>query len=75
MGARTTILDVLEGAGIDTLSDCRRGECGLCVTGVVGCDGALDHRDRFFDEAEHASGEQMTICCSRVRGRVLELDI
>jgi vanillate O-demethylase ferredoxin subunit len=30
VGAGTTILDALEAAGVDTLSDCRRGECGLC---------------------------------------------
>jgi vanillate O-demethylase ferredoxin subunit len=75
VGAGTTILDALEVAGIGTLSDCRRGECGLCVTDVVGCDGGLDHRDRFFNDEEHAKGEQITICCSRIRGHVLELDI
>lgn len=75
VGAGTTILDALEAAGIDTLSDCRRGECGLCVTDVVGCDGALDHRDRFFSEEEHLAGKQVTICCSRVKGCVLELNI
>jgi ferredoxin-NADP reductase len=75
VGAGTTILDALESAGIDTLSDCRRGECGLCITDVVRCDGSLDHRDRFFTEEEHARGEQITICCSRIRGQALELDI
>jgi ferredoxin-NADP reductase len=75
VGAGTTILDALEVAGVDTLSDCRRGECGLCVTDVMGCDGHLDHRDRFFSDEEHARGEQITICCSRVRGQVLQLDI
>jgi ferredoxin-NADP reductase len=75
VGAGTTILDALEAAGIDTLSDCRRGECGLCITDVVGCDGSLDHRDRLFSEEERAAGDQITICCSRIKGRVLELDI
>jgi ferredoxin len=75
VGAGTTILDALEVAGVDTLSDCRRGECGLCVTDVVACDGGLDHRDRFFSDEEHAKGDQITICCSRIRGHVLQLDI
>jgi ferredoxin-NADP reductase len=75
VGAGTTVLDALESAGVDTLSDCRRGECGLCVTDVVGCDGLLDHRDRYFSEAEHGQGKQITICCSRIKGRVLELNI
>ena len=38
-----------------------------CVTDVVGCDGLLDHRDRYFSEAEHGQGKQITICCSRSR--------
>ena len=75
VGGGTTILDALEAAGVDTLSDCRRGECGLCVTDVMGCDGSLDHRDRFFSDEERAKGEQITICCSRIRGQVLQLDI
>lgn len=75
VGAGTTILDALEVAGVDTLSDCRRGECGLCVTDVLGCDGDLDHRDQFFSDEEHAKGEQITICCSRIRGHVLQLNV
>jgi ferredoxin-NADP reductase len=75
VGAGTTILDALEAAGIDTLSDCRRGECGLCITDVLHCDGNLDHRDRLLTEEERTAGEQITICCSRIRGRVLELEI
>lgn len=75
VGAGTTVLEALENAGIDTLSDCRRGECGLCVTRVIGSDGALDHRDRFFSDNERAAADQITICCSRVKGGTLELDI
>ncbi|MCH7627089.1 MAG: oxidoreductase [Proteobacteria bacterium] len=75
VGAGTTILDALEAAGADTYADCRRGECGLCLTGVVGCDGALDHRDRVLGEAGHASGEQIALCCSRITGRLLDLDL
>ena len=75
VGAGTTILDALEGAGVETFADCRRGECGLCTTDVIGCDGELDHRDHFFTDADRAAGRQMTICCSRINGRVLELDL
>lgn len=75
VGAGTTILDALEAAGVDTLSSCRRGECGLCITDVTGCDGQLDHRDRYFSDEEHRSGEQIAICCSRIKGRTLELNI
>jgi vanillate O-demethylase ferredoxin subunit len=75
VGPGTTILDALEAAGIDTLSSCRRGECGLCVSDVGGCDGQLDHRDRYFSDEEHLAGKQIAICCSRINGRVLELNI
>lgn len=76
VGAGTTILDALEGAGVDTLSDCRRGECGLCLTDVIPGDAVLDHRDSFLSDDERAEGKQMCICCSRVaNGARLKLDM
>lgn len=75
VGAGTTILDALELAGVDTLSSCRRGECGLCITDVAGCDGELDHRDRYFSDEEHRAVRQIAICCSRITGRVLALNV
>jgi vanillate O-demethylase ferredoxin subunit len=75
VGAGMTILEALELAGVDTLSSCRRGECGLCVTDVAGYDGRLDHRDRYFSDEERRAGKQIAICCSRVTGRALELSI
>lgn len=75
VGAGMTILDALDHAGVDTLSSCRRGECGLCITDVAGCDGELDHRDRYFSEEERRANRQIAICCSRIRGRALALNI
>ncbi|MEN8839751.1 MAG: PDR/VanB family oxidoreductase [Octadecabacter sp.] len=76
VGAGTTILDALEGAGVDTLSDCRRGECGLCLTDVISGDAEIDHRDRFFTQEEKAAGKQICICCSRISNDAkLKLDI
>ncbi|MCP3394014.1 PDR/VanB family oxidoreductase [Bradyrhizobium sp. CCGB12] len=75
VGAGTTILEALELAGVDTLSSCRRGECGLCIADVAGCDGQLDHRDRYFSNAEHRAGGQIAICCSRITGRALALNV
>lgn len=75
VGAGTTILDALELAGVDTLSSCRRGECGLCITDVAGCDGELDHRDRYFTDEEHRASRQIAICCSRITGRALALNV
>ncbi|MBR0739754.1 oxidoreductase [Bradyrhizobium liaoningense] len=75
VGAGTTILEALELAGVDTLSSCRRGECGLCIADVASCDGQLDHRDRYFSDAEHRTGGQIAICCSRITGRALALNV
>jgi vanillate O-demethylase ferredoxin subunit len=75
VGAGTTILEALELAGVDTLSSCRRGECGLCITDVADCDGELDHRDRYFNDEEHRAGRQIAICCSRIIGRALALNV
>jgi len=75
VGAGVTLLEALEATGIDTLSDCRRGECGLCVTDVVACDGAIDHRDRYLDPTTRDGNTKLAICCSRFQGTRLELDV
>lgn len=75
VGAGTTILDALDAAGVDTLSDCRRGECGLCLTDVVDAHGGIDHRDSYLTAEEKAACAQLTICCSRAKGEVIDLDL
>ena len=45
-----SMLDALESAGIGVVSDCRRGECGVCAINVIGVEGTVDHRDVFFSE-------------------------
>lgn len=72
--ADRTLLDVLEGAGIDTLSDCKRGECGLCVMDIVRCSGTIDHRDVFFSPHEKADNRRLCACVSRVAGGSVVLD-
>jgi len=72
--AGMTLLDALEGAGIDTLSDCRRGECGLCLTRVT-APAAIDHRDRFQTDAQHRANDRIALCCSRPAGALIELDL
>jgi ferredoxin-NADP reductase len=74
VGRDTTILDALTAAGHFALSDCRRGECGLCPLPVLEADGPLDHRDRYLSEEERASGQTMCICVSRIKGTRLVLD-
>lgn len=71
--ADRSLLQVLEEAGCDVLSDCRRGDCGVCRVDVV--EGEIDHRDRVLSDSERASGKVMQICVSRARGRHLVLDL
>jgi vanillate O-demethylase ferredoxin subunit len=74
VGRDTSILDALTAAGVHVLSDCRRGECGLCPLDVLDNDGQLVHRDRYLDEEERASGKTLCICVSRTTGSRLVLD-
>jgi vanillate O-demethylase ferredoxin subunit len=71
--ADKTILDVLIEAGVDPLYDCKRGDCGICQTGVL--EGEPDHRDYILSDAEKASGKVMQICVSRSRTERLVLDL
>ncbi|MBB3051536.1 vanillate O-demethylase ferredoxin subunit [Prauserella isguenensis] len=61
----TSILDALDAAGIDTLSDCRKGECGLCLAKVVEVDGTIDHRDVFLSETQKERCANLCLCVSR----------
>ena len=66
----TTLLDALEQAGVPTISDCRRGECGLCAMDVLAVQGEIDHRDVFLSAHEKASGQRICVCVSRVAGEI-----
>jgi ferredoxin-NADP reductase len=68
VAAERTLLDALQDAGIPVMSDCLRGECGICAVEVVGVDGELDHRDVFLSEAQRAECELICTCVSRARG-------
>jgi vanillate O-demethylase ferredoxin subunit len=68
VAAGQTMLDALEEAGVAVLSDCRKGECGLCVLEVVKHEGPLDHRDVFLSEAQHHEGRKICACVSRAAG-------
>lgn len=72
--ADRSLLDVLNDAGVDTLSDCRRGECGLCAVDIVRAEGDVDHRDVFFSVHEKRACTRMCACVSRVSGGGVVLD-
>lgn len=68
--ADTGLLDALEQQGLQCLSDCRRGECGLCAMDVLDLKGEIDHRDVFFSDAEKADNHRICVCVSRVVGEI-----
>jgi dimethylamine monooxygenase subunit B len=63
-----TMLDVFNEAGHEVISDCRRGECGVCAIDVVGIDGEIDHRDVFFSDHQKRESRKICPCVSRARG-------
>lgn len=74
VGAEETLLDALTRAGVPVLSDCQRGECGLCALDVHEVQGRIDHRDVFFSSHERAANRRLCACVSRVVGGGLILD-
>ena len=70
VAAGSTLLEALEGAGVQTLWDCRRGECGLCAMDVLAVDGEIDHRDVFLSEHEKQAGSRICACVSRAVGTI-----
>jgi vanillate O-demethylase ferredoxin subunit len=68
--ADSTLLEALDAAGVQTLWDCKRGECGLCAVDVLGVEGEIDHRDVFLSAHEKEEGRRMCACVSRAVGTV-----
>ena len=48
--------------------DCKRGECGVCLTRVLA--GEPVHRDVYQADEEKATNEFMTVCVSRAKNTV-----
>ena len=65
-----SMLDVLNEAGHEVMSDCRRGECGVCALDVVDVDGEIDHRDVFFSAHQKRESRKICACVSRARGTI-----
>lgn len=65
-----SMLDVLDEAGHEVMSDCRRGECGVCALDVVDVDGEIDHRDVFFSAHQKQQSRKICGCVSRARGTI-----
>ena len=69
-----TLLASLEDAGIEVMSDCLRGECGLCAVTVLEAGADLDHRDVFLSEEEQDEGGALCACVSRAAGGSITID-
>ena len=65
-----TMLDVLNASGFAVISDCKRGECGLCAIDVLAVDGEIDHRDVFFSDHQKQGNAKICACVSRARGTI-----
>jgi ferredoxin-NADP reductase len=65
-----SMLSALNDAGYEVISDCQRGECGICAIDVVGVEGEIDHRDVFFSDHQKRSNAKICPCVSRARGVV-----
>jgi len=66
----SSMLDALNGAGFEVISDCQRGECGVCAIDVISVDGEIDHRDVFFSDAQKRDNRKICPCVSRAVGTV-----
>lgn len=71
--ADTSLLEVLNGNGLDIEYSCQEGICGTCLTRVLG--GEPDHRDSFLSESERQSGDRMLVCVSRSKTPKLVLEL
>ncbi|MGE1176615.1 PDR/VanB family oxidoreductase [Pseudomonas sp. BW7P1] len=73
VGPDQSLLEALEAAGLDPISDCRRGECGVCALDVL--EGDVEHRDFIMSEQEAACSARIYPCVSRAKSQRLKLAI
>jgi ferredoxin-NADP reductase len=68
-----SVLEAVEGAGVQILSSCQEGTCGTCETPVL--EGEVDHRDSLLTPEERAANDTMMICVSRAACPRLVLEL
>ena len=69
VGEHESLLEAIERAGVDAPYLCRGGACGQCETDVIEKDGEIIHRDHWLEPEEHASGNKIMPCVSRLKAR------
>ncbi|MBF8178208.1 PDR/VanB family oxidoreductase [Herminiimonas contaminans] len=72
--AHQSMLAALQEAGVELMSDCKRGECGLCVVDVVSTTEPVDHRDVFLSAHQKAENRKLCACVSRSAGGTVTID-
>ena len=65
-----SMLDALNDAGYEVMSDCLRGECGVCCIDLAEVEGDVDHRDIFLSDHQKREGRKICPCVSRATGTV-----
>lgn len=75
VGARETMLEALEAAGLSPDYLCRGGACGQCEVAVAEADGRILHNDHVLSDADKAACRSVIVCVSRFEGRELTLDL
>ena len=70
VGENKSMLAALNEAGFEVMSDCQRGECGVCAIDVVAVDGKIDHRDVFFSDHQKQVNGKICPCVSRAVGAI-----
>ena len=65
-----SMLSALNDAGYEVMSDCERGECGVCAIDVLSVEGEIDHRDVFFSDHQKQTNTKICPCVSRALGVV-----
>jgi ferredoxin-NADP reductase/predicted pyridoxine 5'-phosphate oxidase superfamily flavin-nucleotide-binding protein len=73
VNANESILSAVEAAGVNTLSDCKIGNCGTCAVKVI--EGTPLHLDSALSERERKQHKKMCICVSRANSAKLVLDL
>lgn len=70
-----SLLEAIEGAGVEMPYLCRGGACGHCETDVIALDGEIIHRDIWLSDEDKAGNRKMMPCVSRAKCRKLVLDL
>jgi dimethylamine monooxygenase subunit B len=65
-----SMLDALNEAGFEVMSDCQRGECGVCAIDIMAVNGQIDHRDVFFSDHQKRTNAKICPCVSRAVGAI-----